>query len=130
MFGVIRILNFNNLSSLTFAPNDVTSTVQNYISSGLGGMTEPWMIDRTVVKLREVTLGYTVPQSMLKSKLIKSVSFSLVGKNLLYFAARKDFDIEQFASGYNAGDLSLQNGSSVLQSVTSRRFGFNINVSF
>ena len=119
-----------NLSSLTFAPNDVTSTVQNYISSGLGGMTEPWMIDRTFVKLREVTLGYTVPQSMLKSKLIKSVSFSLVGKNLLYFAARKDFDIEQFASGYNAGDLSLQNGSGVLQSVTSRRFGFNINVSF
>jgi hypothetical protein len=93
-------------------------------------MTEPWMIDRTFIKLREVSFGYTMPQSMLKSKAIKSITFSLVGKNLLYFAARKDFDIEQFASGYNAGDLSLQNGGGVLQSVTSKRFGFNINVSF
>jgi len=119
-----------NLSALTFANNDVASTVQNYLSSGLGGMTEPWMIDRTFIKLREVSFGYTMPQSMLKSKAIKSITFSLVGKNLLYFAARKDFDIEQFASGYNAGDLSLQNGGGVLQSVTSKRFGFNINVSF
>jgi hypothetical protein len=59
----------------------------------------------------------------------KAVSFSLVGRNLLYFAARKDIDLDQFAAGYNDSDRSLNNGG-LLQSVNGRRFGFNIKLSF
>ncbi|MEI9955506.1 MAG: hypothetical protein WDM90_04165 [Ferruginibacter sp.] len=53
----------------------------------------------------------------------------MVGRNLLYFAKRKDMDMDQFTSGYNASDRSLGNGG-LLQSTTGRRFGFNVNVSF
>jgi len=119
-----------NLSALTFAANDVASTVQNYITGRLTGITEYWMVDRSFVKLREVTLGYTLPAKVLnKIKIIKSASFSLVGRNLLYFAQRKDIDLDQFPAGYNDYDHSLNNGG-LLQSPTGRRFGFNINVSF
>ncbi|MFT3704551.1 MAG: SusC/RagA family TonB-linked outer membrane protein [Agriterribacter sp.] len=119
-----------NLKDIEFAPNDVPVTVQNFISSGIGNVNEYWMTDRSFAKLREVTLGYTFPASMFgNSKLIKSASFSLVGRNLLYFAKRRDMDLDQFASGYNASDRSLGNGG-ILQSTTARRFGFNINVSF
>ncbi len=119
-----------NLKDLTFADNDVATTVQSFISSGIGNVTENWMTDRSFAKLREVTIGYTVPAKFLgKGKLIKAATFSLVGRNLLYFAKRKDIDLDQFASGYNASDRSLGNGG-LLQSTTARRFGFNINVSF
>ena len=119
-----------NLKDITFADNDVTSTVQNFISSGIGNVNEYWMTDRSFAKLREVTIGYTLPAKFLaKSRLIKSASFSLVGRNLLYFAKRKDMDLDQFASGFNDSDRSLGNGGQ-LQSTTARRFGFNINLSF
>lgn len=119
-----------NMKDIQFAPNDVATTVQNFVSSGIGNVTEYWMTDRSFVKLREVILGFNLPAKMLgKGKLIKSASVSLVGRNLLYFAKRKDIDLDQFASGYNDTDKSLGNGGQ-LQSTTARRFGLNINLSF
>jgi len=119
-----------NFKDLIFAPNDVPVTVQNFISSGIGNITEYWMTDRSFAKLREVTLGYTLPARVLaKNKFIRSATFSLVGRNLLYFAKRKDIDLDQFASGYSDSDKSLNNGGQ-LQSTTARRFGFNINLGF
>ncbi|MGC4037629.1 MAG: SusC/RagA family TonB-linked outer membrane protein [Chitinophagaceae bacterium] len=119
-----------NMKDLQFAPNDVAVTVQNFISSGIGNVNEYWMTDRSFVKLREVTLGYTLPAAIFsKNKIVKGASFSLVGRNLLYWSKRKDIDLDQFASGYNASDRSLGNGG-LLQSTTARRFGFNVNVSF
>ncbi|MES1219453.1 MAG: SusC/RagA family TonB-linked outer membrane protein [Bacteroidota bacterium] len=119
-----------NLKDITFADNDVATTVQNFISSGIGNVNEYWMTDRSFAKLREVTIGYSLPAKFLgKNKLIKAATFSLVGRNLLYFSKRKDIDLDQFASGYNDTDRSLGNGGQ-LQSTTARRFGFNINLSF
>ncbi|MGC4102614.1 SusC/RagA family TonB-linked outer membrane protein [Ferruginibacter sp.] len=119
-----------NMGDLKFAANDVATTVQNFISSGIGNVNEYWMVDRSFAKLREVAIGYTIPASVFaNSKIVRSATISLVGRNLLYFAKRKDMDMDQFASGYNASDRSLGNGG-LLQSMTGRRFGFNINVSF
>ena len=66
---------------------------------------------------------------MLGKGIFKSLSISLVGRNLLYFSKRKDIDLDQYASGYNDSDRSLNNGG-ILQSPTARRFGLNINASF
>jgi hypothetical protein len=73
------------------------------------------------VKLREVVLTYTIPQTVLSKTFIKQANISFVGRNLLYFAERTDIDIEQYAGG---------DGSSGLQTPTTRRFGFNLNISF
>lgn len=119
-----------NMKDLQFEANDVATTVQTFISSGIGNVNEYWMTDRSFAKLREVSLGYTLPAKLLANqKLIKAATFSLVGRNLLYWAKRKDIDLDQFASGYNDTDRSLGNGG-ILQSMTARRFGFNINLSF
>ncbi|NLR82944.1 SusC/RagA family TonB-linked outer membrane protein [Chitinophaga eiseniae] len=119
-----------NFKDLKIDPNNVATTVQNFISSGIGGVTEYWMMDRSFAKLREVSLGYSLPARLLNNNhFIKSATFSLVGRNLLYWAKRKDIDLDQFASGYNDSDRSLNNGG-VLQSITARRFGFNVNLSF
>ncbi len=132
---VLKNGEITNLSELTFAPNTTMQTVQSYLSSSVGGnFDEAYMIDRTYVKLREVNISYRLPLSIFgkSGSFIRSASISLVARNLLYFAARKDFDIDQYASGYNATSRSLTGtpGSVDLSSPTTRRYGININLSF
>lgn len=122
-----------NLKSLAFAQNKQAATVQSYLSSLLGSnVDEAYTISRTFVKLREVALSYNVPSRALGKSIFKSASVSLIGRNLLYFAKRKDFDIDQYASGFNAQDQSYEGTSSdvTLSSPTFRRFGLNVNLGF
>jgi hypothetical protein len=70
---------------------------------------------------------------MLQGSFIKKASINLVGRNLLYFAARKDIDMDEYASGYNASTLQItgtDNGNSNLASPTARRYGLNIHLTF
>ncbi len=117
-----------NFKDLTFSPNTKAVTVQSYLSSGVGAnFDEYYFFSRSFAKLREVALSYNIP---IKNSYFKSASVSLVGRNLLYFAKRKDFDIEQYASGFNIADRSVGGTNPDLQSPTARRFGLNINVGF
>ncbi|PYF70709.1 SusC/RagA family TonB-linked outer membrane protein [Pedobacter nutrimenti] len=121
----------DNYDQLTFGPNTKAVTLRNYIQNGVYGLfDEPFMVNRSYVKLREVVIGYSLPKKMLAKSFIKSASISLVGRNLLYFAQRKDIDLDQYASGFNLSNKSLGGRQSDLQSSTARRFGFNINVGF
>jgi hypothetical protein len=58
---------------------------------------------------------------MLEKSFMRKASVSLVGRNLLYFAAKKDVDIDQFVA---------PGAYSSLQSPTLRRYGFNVNITF
>ena len=117
-----------NLKDLAFSPNTKAVTVQSYLSSGIGSnFDEYYFISRSFAKLREVTLSYNLP---INHSYFKNATFSLVGRNLLYFAKRKDFDIEQYAAGFNIADRSVGGTNPDLQSPTARRFGVNINVGF
>jgi hypothetical protein len=122
-----------NLKDITFAPNTTPTLIQNYLSSTLGSnFDEYYTISRTFVKLREVQFAYNFSKKALGKSIIKSASIALVGRNLLYFAKRKDFDIDQYASGFNAGDRSYTgtSGDVTLSSPTFRRYGLNINIGF
>jgi len=130
-----------NLKSVAFAANTTPTTVQSYLSSSLGSnFDEYYMISRTFAKLREVRLTYNFTQKMLgKKSVFKEASIALIGRNLLYFAQRKDFDIDQYASGFDIQSQSLygsgggQTGTSsdvTLSSSTSRWYGVNFNLGF
>ncbi len=122
--------NISNFNELTFAPNAKAVTVQAYAQGVYNsGIEEPYMVSKTYGKLREVILGYTFKFSPEKSRYIKGLNVSLVGRNLLYFAQRKDFDLDQYAQGFDSSTLgTLKNPS--LQSATVRSFGLNLNASF
>ncbi len=109
-----------NYDKLQFAPNSTATYLQDYISRYYGTDVAD-RISRSFVKLREVVLTYTIPQTVLSKTFIKQANISFVGRNLLYFAERTDIDIEQYVDNY---------GSSGLQTPTTRRFGFNLNISF
>lgn len=109
-----------NYDKLQYVPNATATYVQDYIGRYYG-TNSSYAISRTYVKLREVVLTYNLPQKFLNNTFIKQAGISFVGRNLLYFAERNDIDIEQYAG---------TNGSSGLQTPTTRRYGFNMNFTF
>lgn len=122
----------SNTKDLTYSANTTPAAVQSYLTGNLkANFDEYFMISRTFVKLREVVLTYNLPQKKMGG-FIKAASISLIGRNLLYFAQRKDFDIDMYASGFNASDLTTGGApaNGALQSSTTRKFGFNLNLSF
>ena len=123
-----------NLKNIQFNTNTTPTTVQSYLSTQLGSsFDEYYTISRTFAKLREVRLTYNFTPKMLgKKSVFKTASVALIGRNLLYFAARKDFDIDQYSSGFDIQSQSQTGTSSdvTLSSSTSRWFGFNLNLGF
>jgi hypothetical protein len=112
-----------NYDQLQFADNTTPTHVQDYCSKYYG-ISESNLMSKTYTKLREVTIGYDLPKSWLGKLNISKITVSLVGRNLIYFykdAKFKDVDLDQ----YNYGTSSTG-----LQSPTTRRYGFNVNVVF
>ncbi len=108
-----------NYGELQYTPNTTATFAQDYIARQYG-QPESFLISRTFAKLREVIIGYNLPQPFLNRLKVRQASVSLVGRNLLYFAARKDIDLDQFITG----------GYSGLQTPTTRRYGVNLNLTF
>ncbi|ARK09245.1 SusC/RagA family TonB-linked outer membrane protein [Fibrella sp. ES10-3-2-2] len=111
--------NVTNYAELQFSPNTTKAFLQDYIARRYG-FDGGNIISRSFAKLREVVVGYTFPQQMVSRLGIKQASISFVGRNLFYFAEKKDIDIDQFTGG----------GRSDLQTPTTRRYGVNINLTF
>jgi TonB-linked SusC/RagA family outer membrane protein len=112
-----------NFKDLTIVPNTKAVTVQNYASRYASSSEREFMYqDKTFAKLREITLTYTIPQSVLKHiKGINSANISFVGRNLfLLYGESKDVDPDQFTQQINSD----------IQTPSTRRFGFNINIIF
>ncbi len=110
-----------NLNELTFKPNTTYNSLQDYIGREVG-FDERVLISRSFAKLRQVMITYNLPAGFLSKVGINKASVSLVGRNLLYFAQRKDIDLDQFIGS----NLTSQ----ILQSPTLRRYGVNINLTF
>lgn len=63
-------------------PNTVRTPAQQY-NQGLYGLHEAHVFDGSFVKLREVVLGYDLPQSFTSRIKLRGASVSLIGRNLL-----------------------------------------------
>ena len=112
--------NVTNHKSMQFKNNSAATFLQDYISFYYA-TNEANVISKTFAKLREVTLTYNLPPSIFGGGFIKQANVSLVGRNLLYFAKYKDVDIDQYAGSQ---------GSSTIQTPTTKRYGINLNVTF
>jgi hypothetical protein len=111
--------NVTNYKDMQFANNSTPTFLQDYISFYYA-TNEANVISKTFAKLREVTLTYNFPSSTF-GRVVKQANVSLVARNLLYFAKYKDVDIDQYAGSQ---------GSSTIQSPTTKRYGINLNITF
>jgi TonB-linked SusC/RagA family outer membrane protein len=87
--------------------------------------TARYVFDASYVKLRELSLGYTLPQSFISKTPFTNIAVSVVGRNLLILSKNVDhFDPEAQSS---AGNLQgIESGSYP----TTRTIGFNIKLGF
>lgn len=112
-----------NYKDLQFGQNTNKVFVQDYVSKYYN-INEGNLMSKTFSKLREVTIGYDLPEKILSNSFISKVTISVVGRNLLYFYKDKrfkDVDLDQY-------NYSL--GATGLQSPTVRRYGLNLNIVF
>jgi TonB-linked SusC/RagA family outer membrane protein len=87
-----------------------------------GGITGDYMYSATVVRLREVSLGYAWN---VKNSAFKNVKLSLIGRNLIYFYKKAPFDPElTMSTGNGLG------GVDVFSQPATRNLGLNLNVTF
>ncbi len=84
-----------------------------------------FIYDAGYVKLRELSITYKLPQTVLKNTFIKDVFFSVIGSNL--WIIHKNLPHADPESGLGAGNLQ---GYSTGSLPTTRDFGFNIKVQF
>ncbi|HET9745061.1 MAG TPA: SusC/RagA family TonB-linked outer membrane protein [Chitinophagaceae bacterium] len=98
-------------------------------SFGINSATEWNVFDATVYHLREVTLAYDIPKRMWGKLPFKAITLSLSGRNLWHLAPNMpkytNFDPEV----NSFGNTAVQ-GIELSAAPTTRRFGFNMNISF
>lgn len=111
----------------TFRPNDVEITSRNWHNRYYErNNVEAALYDATYLKLREVTLGYNIPRSVLGRMPIQDVKISLVGRNLFLWTENPHFDPETLAMGGG----TLIPGVEDMSFPSTRSIGFNLNVKF
>ncbi|HEX8330170.1 MAG TPA: SusC/RagA family TonB-linked outer membrane protein [Hymenobacter sp.] len=120
MPGVIPITAADG-SVTGYRPNNVQIDAQSYWA-GLGGLaTDLSVFDATVFRLREVSLGYSLPKTLLERTPFGQASISLSGRNLFFYAPNAPFDPEVNTQGSgNIRGLELQG------SPNARNYGVNL----
>jgi len=113
-------------------PNDIQiSATQAYFDNSVAGSAadEPGIFDATCVRIREASLSYSMPQELLKKSPFGSVSLTVSGTNLWYFAPNfpkyVNFDPETSGLGVSNG-----RGLEFITGPSSRRIGASIRVTF
>jgi outer membrane receptor protein involved in Fe transport len=113
-------------------PNDIQiSASQAYFNnlSGFFGGADLITFDATVIRLREASLSYELPESLLSKTPFGGISLTVSGQNLFYnapnFPKYVNFDPETSSLG-----VSNVNGLEYLSGPTSRRLGASLRIRF
>jgi len=111
------------------SPNTITVTAEDYYNR-VGGRNTPvgeaFVRELSNVRLREMVLGYTLPDKMLSNTFLTSANFSLVGRNLFFISNKaENFDPEIVNSVSNDSE-----GREAFALPTSRSVGVSINFGF
>lgn len=122
----VKVVSTNPDGSAVYAPNDIiVSANQLYGYNNPRRYHEAVIYDASYVKLRELTFGYSVPESILKRTFIRTAKVSVVGRNLAILFKNTphiDPEVDRFAGnrqGFAYGELP-----------NSRSLGFNITLGF
>lgn len=109
--------------------NDLFFTQGTGASFATNGAFEYAVFDGTVYRLREITLGYTLPTKWVSKLKLSNVTISLSGRNLWYLAPNipkyTNFDPD-INSVVGAGTQGVETGGAP----STKRYGINLNVTF
>jgi outer membrane receptor protein involved in Fe transport len=101
--------------------NDIPTSAERYFHS-LYGNHEAQIYDASYVKLREATLGFTLPTSMTRRMGVTGMNVALIGRNLALWTDVPNIDPE---TGFDASNIQ---GLEFGQLPTPRSIGFSVSV--
>ena len=111
-------------NDLYFSPNPTSGA-----TFAINTANEFNVYDATVYRLRELSLGYNLPNNLFGFKHFKGGSVSISGRNLWYFAPNvpkyTNFDPE-----VNSFGSTVTQGIELSAAPTTRRFAVNLNINF
>jgi TonB-linked SusC/RagA family outer membrane protein len=107
----------------TFSSNTKEVIANSYLDDGNATRL---LIDASFVKLREVTLGYDLPRSLVNKLHLQGLSVRLFAKNLKFWLPEENTFADPEVNG-PAGPTNLQNIESS-QTPPSRSYGINLNI--
>ncbi|MDN5216736.1 SusC/RagA family TonB-linked outer membrane protein [Fulvivirgaceae bacterium BMA12] len=107
------------------SPNNIEITAEE-LWTNIGGRNTPvaeaFVVSGTNIRLRQFSLGYSIPSSLYQKTPFTSIKLSLVGRNLFFLKNDADFlDPEAMIGNSNA------QGVESFALPTTRSFGFNLN---
>ena len=110
-------------------PNKVAINAEKYWTA-VGGRNTPagevFTYSASNIRLRELTLGYSLPSGLLKKSPFQSITLSLVGRNLFFIMNNaKGFDSEM-----TAGSQNTSVGLEGFSTPPTRTIGLNLNLKF
>lgn len=110
-------------------PNTTAISAQTFWRT-VGGRNAPigeaFIVDATNTRVREATLGFTLPKSLLtRMSFVSNVKLSLVGRNLFFLQRTGNWDPE-ILSGASTASAGFQ----TYVPPTERTFGLNLKVDF
>ena len=119
------VVNTGTAENPVYVKNTKPVDPQEYWRQVTDATPAPFIYDASYVKLREVSLGYTIPKSVFGGAKINSIYVSVFGRNLLTF--NKDLPNVDPESMYTSGNgQGFEYGS-----LPSRQsYGFNIKITF
>jgi TonB-linked SusC/RagA family outer membrane protein len=112
--------------SITINSSPYTDVQQYYTSmgSGLNGVLGHYVYSATNVRLRELSLGYTIPGKFFNN-VIQSLKLAAIANNVFMFYNKAPFDPESTASSG-----TFYQGIDYFRQPSLRSFGFSINARF
>jgi len=127
-WGVSKVTGDNrNNKGISFDGKTLTNVEGFYnVVGGRDGISEHYLYSGTNIRLRELSVGYTLPRSLFKeNSAIKNIEISLIGRNLFFFKNNAPYDPDGTLSVGN----SLQ-GVDVFGMPTTRSLGINLKANF
>ena len=105
---------------------DSNGQLQNFWSAGGFDIQKGLLVSKSFVKLRELSLSYSLPKSVLAKTPFGNVDISLIGRNLLLWVPDENvfIDPEQTTFGTDINSEFGEFGSTP----TTRSYGFNIRL--
>jgi hypothetical protein len=129
-FVLPGVKNIGTTDAPNYVANDIQITASDYgFNTQFFGYTETGMFDATTIRLREVSLSYNFPKSMLSKTPFTNLSLQVNGNNLWFNAVNVpkgvNFDTEVSSQGVDNGL-----GFDYLTGPSTRRYGVVLRLSF
>jgi TonB-linked SusC/RagA family outer membrane protein len=119
------VVNVGSPDAPEYQPNDTKINTQQYWGS-YSSIASNYIYNQTNIRLREASLNYNLPASLLERTPFKSGTFGLIGRNLFFLYK----EVENFDPESSFSTSNFAQGVLFYNLPTTRQYGINLNLKF